>query len=597
MYGVCLTTFEPTKVEITNKSEVRIAEIFQPKCICILSAYPYLLAFREYLTQLERLSKSGEMTVPLERYISNFCSEVPAPPSGSFEVQTTISNSVIKLWSPPYNQPIAWVSLPFSHLFECLDIDNVITLWHAIALERQVLLVSSQKSLLTIICEILLSLLFPMKWAYAYIPLVPKFSVSILAAPMPFLCGIEKDYLNVAVQHLNDECIVVDLDSNLISFGPATPELAPIPRDVHKTLKETLRENVGMIYRETRSLTKDHDFSERGVHLPTDIKTTADAMWESRLSLYDESFHLSFIPSQGENHLNGYFSEHKNDSKQTRWDAVQEVFMNVYVGLLSSYRQCLVFPSKDNQQLKDSGSFDSFGGAGFKTKHFLKAQRHDRRDFLKELIHTQMFDEFITKRLYGSGASDVTFFDLAIDNYLQVSEFSMNNSNAFFEAQERGGHPPRPSSAPTRSMRNLLNKMRSDLSIEGKSKPILYSSVVRKQLKTIVAPEPSTDNIPINSFMVNASINSLKKVVDDETAETDVITPLSSFENPDENEENDVHFVGETYQYSSFPSRLNENLFGNSRPIPGAILAEFERQNQDAAMFRKKGRHRLEMVS
>ena len=35
----------------------------------------------------------GDMTLPIERYIANFCSEIPAPPPGSFEVQTTILDS------------------------------------------------------------------------------------------------------------------------------------------------------------------------------------------------------------------------------------------------------------------------------------------------------------------------------------------------------------------------------------------------------------------------------------------------------------------------------------------------------------------------
>ena len=79
------------------------------------------MAFREYLTQLHRMSKmcppepaaaggdaapgaaGGEvvvtsdslslksvLTLPVERYITNFCSELPAPPPGSFQVQTTI---------------------------------------------------------------------------------------------------------------------------------------------------------------------------------------------------------------------------------------------------------------------------------------------------------------------------------------------------------------------------------------------------------------------------------------------------------------------------------------------------------------------------
>jgi len=200
MYGTCLTLWEPTQISGRKKTKRRskmidndkveedsaIHNVFLPKCVVILSTYPYLMAFREYLSQLNRLSKNGEMTLPIERYVTNICLEIPAPPPGSFSVQTTILDSIIKIWSPPHNQPIAWVSLPFSDLFSCLDIDNIILVWHCLVLERQVLLTSTQLSILTVCSEILLSMLFPMRWSHAYIPLLPSFLIPILSAPMPF---------------------------------------------------------------------------------------------------------------------------------------------------------------------------------------------------------------------------------------------------------------------------------------------------------------------------------------------------------------------------------------------------------------------------
>eukprot|EP00979_Chaetoceros_neogracilis_P019259 scaffold12075_cov1015-Chaetoceros_neogracile.AAC.3 len=66
--------------------------------------------------------------------------------------------------------------------------------------------------------------------------------------------------------------------------------------------------------------------------------------------------------------------------KQSRWDAVQEAFFGVYVELLSNYRKCLVFPSKDEKTNSDGSSTgSSYGGAGFRSREFLKSQRSDKR--------------------------------------------------------------------------------------------------------------------------------------------------------------------------------------------------------------------------
>jgi len=426
--------------------------------------HPYLVAFREYLTQLHRMSKmcppesdsndedgnsgdggnnnppetrNGEvivtsdsfklksvLTLPVERYITNFCSELPAPPPGSFQVQTTILDSVISIWSPPGNMPIAWVSLPFAHLFQCLDVENVLTVWTALALERQVLVTSSQLSLLTTCCEILLSLLFPMRWSHAYIPVLPHFLVPILSAPMPFLCGIEKRHLADTMDDLAEECIVVDLDKNQVSLGTATPPLPPLPRFIYHRLRSRLETNVGHVYREIRSLRRTDDTTELGIHLDPQVKEMADAMWESRLCLFDEAFMLTFTPEERrKNWLNGddgsgggadgksslmmTVGERQNLRGQSSWDAVQESFLETYCFLLQKYRRFLVFPSKQNE--------GAYGGAGFRSQEFLGAHGAGLRDFLEELVGSQMFDDFVTKRLYGSGEADISFFDSAVD--------------------------------------------------------------------------------------------------------------------------------------------------------------------------------------
>ena len=130
--------------------------VYLPKVLCILSSWPYLHSFRKYLAQLYRLATmTNLMTAPIERYIQTLCDETPAPPPGTFELQLKILTSTLQFWAPPANQPIAYVALPFQILFKCLDLNNFIFVWYALTLERKVLLVSSQFSLLTVCAEIL----------------------------------------------------------------------------------------------------------------------------------------------------------------------------------------------------------------------------------------------------------------------------------------------------------------------------------------------------------------------------------------------------------------------------------------------------------
>src|SRR5690606_15798379 len=59
-------------------------------------------------------------------------------------------------------------------LFDCLDLSIIIKLWSCILLERQIIIIANQNFLLFSICEALLKLLFPFKWLYPYIPVLPK---------------------------------------------------------------------------------------------------------------------------------------------------------------------------------------------------------------------------------------------------------------------------------------------------------------------------------------------------------------------------------------------------------------------------------------
>ena len=117
-----------------------------------------------------------ETEIPIERYVSNFCSEISRPEPGAFSVQYTPGAFPTPLLfsSPPHNFPLTLCPRsemltskdPILTLFRVLSCENVVEVWTALVLERQVLFVSSSTSLLTYVCEALLSFLYPMSWSH-----------------------------------------------------------------------------------------------------------------------------------------------------------------------------------------------------------------------------------------------------------------------------------------------------------------------------------------------------------------------------------------------------------------------------------------------
>ena len=554
VYGTCLTIYEeyqPTDntpwqnneklhsatvgeagIEVSVNSEGK--RLYIPKCLCLLSIWPYVTAFREYLAQLYRLATSTDcMKAPIERYVMNLCMEIPAPPPGSFEVKISILDSVIRFWSPPAKLPIAYVALPYQILFDCLDIENILHLWYCLTMERKIILVSSQHSILTVCSEILCSLLYPMKWSHLYVPLLPKFLCPILDAPgtsiyskqrlagtsckwyvryfiltsqfflilfpllVPYLCGVTRDnWMNVQ-KFVCDEAIVVDLDRNSIMFGQRTMELPPVPGKKWSKLHHSLQEIAGHLFWKGRGLeTEYQEFVQNKISqcaFKEIAKEKGERVWREKLQTLDQAFNLQYTPDS-----ENLSDDTINDREQNQWDRLQEAFLRFFVAILKDYRKCVHVPDKSKLDLQSSSSPDSKDWLSwgknhrFDTDSFITSQKSEYFLYLSELCSTQQFDDFITKRLYSPELPDIIFFDQSIDAKLN----------------------------------------RSRLKLKKVHTPFLQSAKVHKQLETFVAVEPNTSDL----------------------------------------------FEEAPFIYETWPEKFDSSLFCRPRPIPGMITAEFDRQ-------------------
>jgi len=525
-------------VEVTFHRNAGRATLYLPRMLCLLSTWPYLTAFREYLTQLYRIATTtDQMTAPLERYILNICKEVPAPPPGAFEVRMDILDSAIRFWAPPANQPIAYVALPFEILFECLDISNVLFVWYSLTLERNVLLVSSQCSILTVCAEILCSLLFPMQWSHLYIPTIPRFLTPMLDAPMPYLCGITRENLFYAVGDVSDETIVVDLDQNVITAGPYTPELPPIPHRRRHKLETALEQHVGEVFWNARGLHK-HEVDKvknskksNAKERLEDVLDGAELTWSLRLKGFDEAFNLAYAPDSYNNlndsplpsNLSMCQSEDETtDMHQSQYDAVQEAFLRFFVAALKGYRRFLTLEdAPDDEGLGVPSSLSNRTARPiFRSEDFVASQKSGEfQPFLQEFVLTQQFDDFITKRMYSPGEPDVTFFDQSIDEKNNRSKLKLNKTET----------------------------------------PFLQSTKSHKALKSVYAVEPNAHDLPDENNGIEWSLST-------------IYSPTA---------QQKKRFV-----YSAWPEKLKPELFGASRPMPEIITAEFDRQAAIVAKIR-----------
>ena len=70
-----------------------------------------------------------------------------------------------------------------------LSIRNIMTIFAAVLVERKVLLVSEQLSLLTLAGEAIRTLVFPFEWLYVYVPVLPETMLEFLQVGSRLRCG------------------------------------------------------------------------------------------------------------------------------------------------------------------------------------------------------------------------------------------------------------------------------------------------------------------------------------------------------------------------------------------------------------------------
>lgn len=176
------------------------------------------------------------MWQPLERYVVNLCTEAPSPMSSITQVELAVRELRMYARKEAVNELPGSRNTDIYALFRSLSIQNIVTLFEYVLSESRIILLSSHTSMLHLVSAALTHLIYPMKWAGVFIPVLPARLIQALEAPCPYIVGIERRYESVELP--DDDFVMVDLDSDTIeSTSPPTP----LPRQQRRKLVSLLQ--------------------------------------------------------------------------------------------------------------------------------------------------------------------------------------------------------------------------------------------------------------------------------------------------------------------------------------------------------------------
>jgi len=417
VYGPCVLFWvkdEQVAAEAQLPPNTDLSTIYTPRCLCLLSHWPFLATFQQALTEIYRLSIS-ESGAPMEAHIRQLLLEVPLPPMGRMCVQFKVGSRSLVLRRPAINQlPLSEVS--FSLLFHCLDIDSVIMLINYIIHETRIILRATNLALLTPFGEALRGCLFPLAWQHAYIPVLPRDLVEFTQSPCPYIMGVVTEHLHVA--SLPSGVVIVDLDTGImeLSAGALHDDPRWPPPDIPKQLRAEL----------VSKLREANVSTEGRLGVPSDFGMVF-LRAPSPPSVCDSPGDLPVMPSSPtlEPLSPSGMSRTRSRIKPVDSAGVRKAFLNFFATLLEKYRT-YVLDAAMHTAMSPAGvqGSSSAPAALFDTEAFLQAAPEKHREYLHSIVNTISFMRWVEDVAHASKTDwELRFWDAILEERAQGQHF------------------------------------------------------------------------------------------------------------------------------------------------------------------------------
>uniref|UniRef100_A0A8D3CYY1 Myotubularin-related protein 5 n=1 Tax=Scophthalmus maximus TaxID=52904 RepID=A0A8D3CYY1_SCOMX len=212
-------------------SVVQSAKVFAPKSLVLVSRLDYTEVFRNCLGLVYTIYVDG-LSAPLETVIGNLLTCI-IPIAGGSQRTITLGAGDRQVIQTPIDDSLPVSGSSVAQLFRQLGIVNVLYLFCAALTEHKILFLSSSYQRLTDACRGLLAIMFPLKYSFTYVPILPGKLLEVLSTPTPFIIGVNS-FFRSETQELLD-VIIADLDGGTVT----TPECVNISLLPEPLLQQT----------------------------------------------------------------------------------------------------------------------------------------------------------------------------------------------------------------------------------------------------------------------------------------------------------------------------------------------------------------------
>ncbi|XP_053506816.1 myotubularin-related protein 5 isoform X2 [Ictalurus furcatus] len=224
---------EPSEADEDESPDlIQTAQLYAPKSLVVVSRLDHTEVFRNCLGLIYTVHVE-HVNVPLETVIGNLLTCVIPIAGGSqindtpvcslsdwllgcFQRTITLGAGDRQVIQTPISDSLPVSGCSVAQLFRQLGIVNVLYLFCAALTEHKILFLSKSYQRLTDACRALLAIMYPLKYSFTYVPILPGKLLEVLSTPTPFIIGVNS-FFRSETQELLD-VIIADLDGGTVTI-------------------------------------------------------------------------------------------------------------------------------------------------------------------------------------------------------------------------------------------------------------------------------------------------------------------------------------------------------------------------------------------
>ena len=411
-----------------NNQEIKVSKenyfnsIYIPKVICLSSKSPFpeeksiilKLLLRYILDKEERL-------FPIEKIIENLMLEITFPPKGIYGFKYELNNKEILIKQSPLNK-IQILSYKMQYIFSFQIID-IIHIFQYIILEYPILFFSINKEKLTNVVESFISLLYPLKYQYPYISILPNINSSMIENEECFIFGINqgintKTFDSFNINILNKYILICDIDSGKINL--LCDKINPLKIIKLNDLKKLEFNNINgkdeIVLSE--EINKENHNNIHIIQLPfyyTDklINRLEELLKNNQLKI----------------------NPHSDEYNENISIEIQQVFFYYIVSILNVYNNYLYNEENEVIEICKKIKCNNVNlNDLWKEKEFYDNEKKEEKDFYKAFFNTKIFFDFLKRKYYhefNEEELEFLYFDEMIA-FKRNKTFFSKNIKTFF---------------------------------------------------------------------------------------------------------------------------------------------------------------------